>query len=77
MDANELRVVIRALLDEDPTDEEMQQIMVTMDKDQNGRVELQEFIDAMADWFSEDERSRNGANLRILNEIFSNLISPH
>eukprot|EP01122_Echinamoeba_exundans_P009822 TRINITY_DN3538_c0_g1_i1.p1 TRINITY_DN3538_c0_g1~~TRINITY_DN3538_c0_g1_i1.p1 ORF type:complete len:1064 (+),score=289.89 TRINITY_DN3538_c0_g1_i1:121-3312(+) len=66
VDASELRVVIRALLDEDPTDEEMQQIMVTMDKDQNGRVELQEFIDAMADWFSEDERSR-GAKRRKLN----------
>lgn len=59
--------MIRALLDEDPTDEEMAQIMVTMDKDQNGRVELKEFIDAMADWFSEDERTRGAAKRRKLN----------
>jgi Ca2+-binding EF-hand superfamily protein len=32
INANELRVVIRTLLDEDPSDEEFQQILLTLDK---------------------------------------------
>jgi Ca2+-binding EF-hand superfamily protein len=64
IDASELRTVIRAILDEDPSDEEFQQIMLTVDADRNGQIEWSEFLAAMTEWLQEDYKNRLGSNKR-------------
>jgi len=54
IDANELKTVMAAILDEEPTDSELKELMKTLDSDHSGTVEWEEFLEAMTNWFGRD-----------------------
>lgn len=39
-----------AILDEEPSEAELAQLMKTIDKDHSGTIEWEEFLDAMTNW---------------------------
>ena len=54
---------MRAILQEDPSESAVQKLFSLMDKDGNGTVELNEFVDVMADWMGGDDwEKRRKAN---------------
>ncbi len=43
---------------ENPTEEEIQELLKELDTDGNGVISWDEFLNAMAEWLTEDVRSR-------------------
>ncbi len=44
-------IVMTAILDEEPSEAELAQLMKTIDKDHSGTIEWEEFLDAMTNWY--------------------------
>lgn len=40
-----------AILDEEPTESELKELMKTLDTDHSGTVEWEEFVEAMTNWY--------------------------
>lgn len=54
------------IIDEEPSDLEIQNLIKTMDKDGNGKISFDEFLSAMSLWFK-DEYKSSGNKKRKLN----------
>ena len=46
-----LSTVMTAILDEEPTESELKELMKTLDTDHSGTVEWEEFVEAMTNWY--------------------------
>lgn len=65
----ELKVVVRAVLGEDPAPDVVQRIFALCDTDGNGVIELREFLDVMSDWLGGDEwEKRRKGNVSVAEE---------
>eukprot|EP01119_Soliformovum_irregulare_P013118 TRINITY_DN3460_c0_g1_i1.p1 TRINITY_DN3460_c0_g1~~TRINITY_DN3460_c0_g1_i1.p1 ORF type:complete len:953 (-),score=284.24 TRINITY_DN3460_c0_g1_i1:498-3326(-) len=58
IDGHELRDVITLITEESPSDSELQKIMITLDKDKNGKITWDEFITSMSAWFAEEFKAQ-------------------
>eukprot|EP01128_Nolandella_sp_AFSM9_P010431 TRINITY_DN7206_c0_g1_i1.p1 TRINITY_DN7206_c0_g1~~TRINITY_DN7206_c0_g1_i1.p1 ORF type:complete len:1094 (+),score=255.51 TRINITY_DN7206_c0_g1_i1:127-3408(+) len=63
--ASELRVVIRAITNEDPNDQEFQQIVATVDQNGDGNITWKEFLEAMTEWLAEDFNASQSARRKL------------
>lgn len=60
-----MKKVITALLGEDPTDTELEQLIMAMDADGNGKISLDEFVSAMSGWFSDEYKNRGNKKRKL------------
>eukprot|EP01087_Luapelamoeba_hula_P013814 TRINITY_DN3982_c1_g1_i5.p1 TRINITY_DN3982_c1_g1~~TRINITY_DN3982_c1_g1_i5.p1 ORF type:complete len:859 (+),score=157.44 TRINITY_DN3982_c1_g1_i5:1017-3593(+) len=65
IDVNELKTVMTAILDQEPTENELKDLMKTIDTDNSGTVEYSEFLEAMTNWFKRDYTASGKMNLAI------------
>lgn len=54
IDSQELRDVVVLITDREPSKSELQKLMFTMDKNQDGKIEWSEFVSVMSNWLQED-----------------------
>lgn len=72
IDLPELKTVMTAILDEEPSEAELAQLMKTIDKDHSGTIEWEEFLDAMTNWFKQDYKVHKSGNSDPMSQKKSN-----
>eukprot|EP01125_Pyxidicula_operculata_P010084 TRINITY_DN331_c1_g1_i2.p1 TRINITY_DN331_c1_g1~~TRINITY_DN331_c1_g1_i2.p1 ORF type:complete len:645 (+),score=128.51 TRINITY_DN331_c1_g1_i2:2-1936(+) len=65
--ASQLRPVIRAIVEDEPTDTEMEQILAAVDKNKDGVISWDEFLTTMTDWLNDDINQNHRNKRRKLN----------
>lgn len=53
------------IIDEEPSDEEVANLIATMDKDGNGKISFDEFLLAMSNWFKDEYKSRGNKKRKL------------
>ena len=53
-----MSLVLRSIMQREPSDEEVQKMLKHMDTNNSGTIELEEFINAMSVWFANKKKKR-------------------